>query len=104
VRGGGASASKAEDFLLWLLRPENQKKLSYETGLMSMNLNASVLDPNEVASRDAAIIASDVVAVDPSRTETGPSAAWTGLLGRTLASPAEWERALSEAEAAKRKE
>jgi hypothetical protein len=104
VLGSGASASKAEDFLLWLLRPENQNKLSYETGLMSINLNASVLDPDEAAARNAAIGASDVVAVDPSPAGTGPSAVWTGLLGRMLASPAEWQRALSEAEAAKRKE
>ena len=96
VEGRGRAASRAEDFLLWLLGPENQKKLSMGTGLMAANFAAANLDPNASAAREVALRAAEIVPIDPEPAKGSASEAWEALLARILDKPMEWKRVLAE--------
>jgi hypothetical protein len=98
VRGAGASAAKAQDFLIWLLSPEKQKELSDLTGYMAANFNAANLDLNSLGARNAAIGAARMVPIDPEPTKGSASEAWDSLLERVLSKPSEWERVVAEKE------
>jgi hypothetical protein len=98
VRGAGASAAKARDFLIWLLSPEKQKDLSDLTGYMAANFNAANLDLNSLGARNAAIGAARTVPIDPEPMKGSASEAWDSLLERVLAKPSEWERVVAEKE------
>jgi len=96
VTGSGSSAARAQDFLLWLLSPENQKELSGRTGYMASNFTAANLDLNAKGARDAAIAAVRIVPVDPEPVKGSAAESWDSLLGGILATPADWERVLAE--------
>lgn len=96
VTGTGDSAAKAEDFLLWLLSPENQKALSGRTGYMAANFNAANLDLNSLGAREAAIGAVRIAPVDPMPVKGSAAEAWDSLLGGILVRPTDWERVLAE--------
>jgi ABC-type glycerol-3-phosphate transport system substrate-binding protein len=98
VTGSGGSAAKAQDFLLWLLSPENQKALSGATGYMAANFNAANLDLNSLGARETVIGAARIVPIDPEPAKGSAAEAWNSLLGRILARPADWERVLAERE------
>lgn len=101
VLGSGATASKAKDFLLWLLSPENQKELSEKTGYMAANFKSANLDLNALKARDSAIASARIVLIDPEPRKGSAAESWDTLLGWVLAKPAELERILAEARAAK---
>jgi hypothetical protein len=96
VTGSGDSASRAQDFLLWLLSPENQKALSSATGYMAANFNAANLDLNSLGAREAAVGAARIVLIDPQPVKGSAAEAWDSLLGGILARPPDWERVLAE--------
>ena len=98
VTGSGSSAAKAQDFLLWLLSPENQKELSGRTGYLASNFNAVNLDLNAKGARDAAIAAVRIVTIDPEPVNGSAAESWASLLGGILAKPTEWERVVAERE------
>jgi ABC-type glycerol-3-phosphate transport system substrate-binding protein len=96
VAGSGSSAARAQDFLLWLLTPPNQKTLSNGTGYMAANFNAANLDLNGRGAREAAIGAVRIVPVDPQPLKGSAAESWSSLLGRILARPTDWEQVLAE--------
>ena len=96
VVGSGAAAAKAQRFLVWLLSPQVQRRLSDKTGYMAANFNASNLDPNGLKARAAAIGALSVVPIDPEPARGSAAEAWDSLLGRALARPTEWEKTMAE--------
>ena len=98
VTGSDAAAARAQEFLLWLLSPANQKALSNASGYMAANFNAANLDPNALEARNAAVGAARVVLIDPEPGKGTASESWDSLLGRILARPMEWERVLAEKE------
>jgi hypothetical protein len=96
VAGSGSSAARAQDFLLWLLTPPNQKTLSNGTGYMAANFNAANLDLNGRGAREAAIGAVRIVPVDPQPLKGSAAESWSSLLGGILARPTDWEQVLAE--------
>jgi hypothetical protein len=98
VLGSGAAAAKAREFLLWLASRENEKELSDRTGYMAANFNATNLDLDALGARDAAIKAARIVPIDPEPPRGSAAASWDSLLGRVVAAPTEWERAIAEKE------
>jgi hypothetical protein len=96
VTGSGKSAARAQDFVLWLLSPENQKELSGRTGYLASNFNAANLDLNARGARNAAIAAARIVPIDPEPVKGSAAESWDLLLGGILATPADWERVLAE--------
>ena len=94
VSGSGPAAGKARDFLLWLASPANQKTLSDASGYMAANFSAANLDPDARDARQAAAGAVRVVLVDPEPRPGSTAESWDSLLGRILAVPADWQRAV----------
>ncbi len=98
VTGSGAAAVKAQEFLLWLLSPANQKALSNATGFMAANFDAPNLDPNALGARNAAVGARRILPVDPEPAGGSAADSWDSLIGGILARPAEWQNVLAERE------